>query len=214
MEALRIYVADDHSVVVAGVRAILQRAHPPMKVVATADSGEALLGLLEGGRCDVLVTDFAMPQRQGRGQDGLRMLQSLRRDYPQLRIVVLTVIDNPSILRAMLELGVHGLVGKISAMEDLAHAIAAVNAGRGYVSADLQAKLDTDADMPTLAGLSAREAEVVRLFADGMSVSEIAQRLHRSVKTISHQKTDAMRKLGIENHSQLYAYARDHGLKP
>lgn len=214
MEALRIYVADDHSVVVAGVRAILQRAHPPMKVVATADSGDALLDLLGSGHCDVLVTDFAMPQRHGRGQDGLRMLQSLRRDYPQLRIVVLTLIDNPSILRAMLELGVHGLVGKISAMEDLAQAIAAVHAGRGYVSVDLQAKLDTDTDAPALSGLSAREAEVVRLFADGMSVSEIAQRLHRSVKTISHQKTDAMRKLGIENHSQLYAYARDHGLKP
>ncbi len=213
MESLRIFVADDHSVVLAGVRAILQRAHPPMKVVATADSGEKLFGLLENGHCDVLVTDFAMPQHQGRGQDGLRMLQSLRRDHPQLRIVVLTVIDNPSILRAMLELGVQGLVGKISAMEDLAAAIGAVSAGRSYISADLLAKLDADTDMPQLADLSAREAEVIRLFVDGLSVSEIAQRLHRSVKTISHQKIDAMRKLGIENHSQLYAYARDHGLK-
>lgn len=212
MEALRIFVADDHAVVLAGVRAILQRARPSL-ALTTADSGDELLELLGREPCDVLVTDFAMPQNDGRGQDGLRMLRTIRRNHPQLRIVVLTMIDNPSLLRAILELGVLGLVGKASAIEDLPAAIDAVAAGRGYISNDLQAGLAAEADKPAASGLSAREVEVVRLFAEGLSVSEIAQRLHRSVKTISHQKVDAMRKLGIENHSQLYAYAREHGLK-
>lgn len=141
------------------------------------------------------------------------MLRAIRRDHPLLGIVVLTMIDNPSLLRAILELGVLGLVGKASAIEDLPAAIDAVAAGRGYISNDLQAGFAAEADKPAAGGLSAREVEVVRLFAEGLSVSEIAQRLHRSVKTISHQKVDAMRKLGIENHSQLYAYAREHGLK-
>lgn len=213
METLRIFVADDHAVVLAGVRAILQRADPPMTLMATADSGEKLLELLGREPCDLLVTDFAMPQHDGRGSDGLRMLQMIRRSHPQLRIVVLTMMDNPSILRAVLELGVQGLVGKASAIEDLPAAIAAVAAGRRYISSALQAGLEADADKPATAGLSAREVEVIRLFAEGFSVSEIALRLHRSVKTISRQKSDAMRKLGIGNHSQLYAYARDHGLK-
>ncbi len=213
METLRIFVADDHAVVLAGVRAILQRADPPMALIATAESGEKLLELLERERCDVLVTDFAMPQHDGHGQDGLRMLQMIRRNHPHLRVVVLTMMDNPSILRAVLETGVRGLVGKASAIADLPVAIAAVAAGRRYISGDLQAGLEADAEKPTATGLSAREVEVIRLFAEGFTVSEIALRLHRSVKTISRQKNDAMRKLGIGNHSQLYAYARDHGLK-
>lgn len=213
MQALKIFVADDHSVVLAGVRAILQRANPPMQVVATADSGEKLLELLKNAACDVLVTDFAMPQQDGRGQDGLQLLRSIRSSHPRLRIVVLTMMDNPSILRAMLEMGVQGLVGKIRALEDLPSAITAAAAGRGYISVDLQAKLETGAETFVLTVLSAREAEVIRLFVDGMSVSDIALRLSRSVKTVSHQKVNAMRKLGVENHSQLYTYARDHGLK-
>jgi len=213
MESLKIFVADDHAVVLAGVRAILQRANPPMDMAATADSGEKLLELLGREHCDVLVTDFAMPQQDGRGQDGLRMLEMIRRSHPRLLIVVLTMMDNPPVLRAMLETGVQGLVGKTSAIEDLPAAIAAVAAGRRYVSRDLQARLEADADKPATAGLSGREVEVVRLFAEGLSVSEIALRLHRSVKTISRQKSDAMRKLGIDNHSQLYAYAREYGLK-
>lgn len=212
MDALKIFVADDHAVVLAGVRAILQRARPSL-ALTTADNGDELLELLGREHCDVLVTDFAMPGPDGRGQDGLRMLRAIRRDHPQLRIVVLTMIDNPSLLRAMLETGVRGLVGKVSAIEELPAAIDAVAAGRSYISGDLRAGLAAEADKPATGGLSAREAEVIRLFADGMTVSEIAQRLHRSVKTISHQKADAMRKLGLENHSQLYAYVRERGLK-
>jgi len=211
MKSLRIVVADDHAVVLAGVRAVLERADPAIEVVATAQSGEELLAALERTPCDVLVTDFSMPPKSEHGQDGLRMLQTVRRNHPLLRVVVLTMLDNPSVLRAIQELA-HGLVGKQSDLRELPVAVAAVAAGRSYLSPGLHPALEAEGGAPATA-LTARETEVIRLFAEGLSVSEIARRLHRSVKTISHQKTDAMRKLGLENHSQLYAYARDHGLK-
>lgn len=211
MNALRIVIADDHAVVLAGVRAVLERAEPPIEVVAAAQSGEELLGLLDRVPCDVLVTDFSMPSPSDHGRDGLRMLQTIRRTHPLLRVLVLTMLDNPSILRAIRELA-HGLISKRSDLRELPAAVAVVGAGRSYLSPLLQAALEAEAGRPE-AALTARETEVVRLFAEGYSVSEIARRLNRSIKTISHQKADAMRKLGIDNHSQLYAYARDHGLK-
>ena len=139
------------------------------------------------------------------------MLQTIRRNHPLLRVVVLTMLDNPSILRAVRELA-HGLVSKRSDLRELPAAIAVVGAGRSYLSPLLQPVLEAEGARGE-AALTARETEVVRLFAEGHSVSEIARRLNRSVKTISHQKADAMRKLGFDNHSQLYAYARDRGLK-
>ena len=211
MNALRIVVADDHAVVVAGVRAVLERADPPLEVVAAAQGAEELLTVLARVACDVVVTDFSMPSLNDHGQDGLRMLQTIRRNHPLLRVVVLTMLDNPSILRAVRELA-HGLVSKRSDLRELPAAIAVVGAGRSYLSPLLQPVLEAEGARGE-AALTARETEVVRLFAEGHSVSEIARRLNRSVKTISHQKADAMRKLGFDNHSQLYAYARDRGLK-
>lgn len=211
MNALRIVVADDHAVVVAGVRAVLERADPPLEVVAAAQGAEELLAVLARVACDVVVTDFSMPSPNDHGQDGLRMLQTIRRNHPLLRVVVLTMLDNPSILRAVRELA-HGLVSKRSDLRELPAAIAVVGAGRSYLSPLLQPVLEAEGARGE-AALTARETEVVRLFAEGHSVSEIARRLNRSVKTISHQKADAMRKLGFDNHSQLYAYARDRGLK-
>jgi two-component system, NarL family, captular synthesis response regulator RcsB len=211
MNPLRIVLADDHAVVLAGVRAVLERTEPPIEIVGAAQGAEELIALLDRVPCDVLVTDFSMPSPSDHGQDGLRMLQTIRRTHPLLRVVVLTMLDNPSILRAIREMA-HGLISKRSDLRELPAAVAVVGAGRSYLSPMLQAALESESGRLETA-LTARETEVIRLFADGYSVSEIARRLNRSVKTISHQKADAMRKLGIDNHSQLYAYARDHGLK-
>lgn len=211
--AVRIIIADDHSVVLAGVRALLERESPQMRIVAEAASGQMLLDILGGApECDVVVTDFSMPAQEGRNCDGIPLLQALRRRHPDLRVVVLTMIENPALLQAMLDTGIHGLVDKVSSMPELLQAVRDAAAGRRYVCREVRMLLKAVSDGAMLLKLSAHEAEVVRLFVQGLTVTEIAERLSRSVKTISRQKSDAMRKLGVENHSQLYAYARDHGL--
>lgn len=215
LKALRVCLADDHPVVLAGVRAQLERSAIEVEIVGEARDGRTLLALLaQGPGCDVVITDFSMPANNQRGCDGIPLLQALRRQWPSLRIIVLTMIENPALLQAMLDAGIHGLVDKLSPIEELQRAVQSVVGGRRYISQELRNRLQADAQVEGTAKLSPHEAEVVRLFVHGLTVTAIAERLSRSVKTISRQKNDAMRKLGVDNHSQLYAYAREHGLAP
>ena len=213
MSQIRVVVADDHKVVLVGVQTALDRMSPQLVVVGTAHSGEELLALLDRQPCDVAVIDYSMPAPSTEAQDGLRLLQSVRKRHPALHLVVFTMIDNPSVLHAAIEAGVQGLVSKASPIEDLTTAIVAVAGNRSFVCNGLRRKLFAHAHIGDLDELSACEAEVVRLYVQGLSVTEIAAQLHRSVKTVSHQKSEAMHKLGITNPIQLYAYALEHGLK-
>lgn len=210
---LRIFIADDHPFTLAGVRAEIEGAGELFHVAGEASNGTALLALLARSRPgDLLVTDFAMRGPRLRDCDGLPLLQTLRRQFPALPTIVLTEVENPAMLRAMVDAGVRGLVDKTSARKELLTAIHKVAAGRIYFCRAMRLALDQAGSGKTRVRISPHEAEVVRLFVGGLTVSEIAVRLSRSVKTISRQKNDAMHKLGLDNNSQLYAYARDHGL--
>ncbi|MBS7456708.1 response regulator transcription factor [Coralloluteibacterium stylophorae] len=211
---LRLVLADDHPVVLMGLRATLERESSAWRVVGEAERGEQLMELLSTCDCDVLVTDFAMPYAGPRGErTGLDLLRDIRARHPGLPVVVQTMIENPALLRAMLDTGILGLLDKGSALGELANAVHAVRSRRRYLSCRLRERLEETSRLPG-ARLSPKEQEVVRLFAQGLSVTEIAERLHRSVKTISRQKIDAMGKLGVSSPAQLYDCAREIGLIP
>jgi len=219
----RVIMADDHPVVMLGIRALLHERSDHMRVTGEASNGGELLALLTQQGCDLLITDFSMPYEDDSG-DGLPLLRRLRRDYPSLPIIVLTMIHNPALIRGMLDAGVNGVVGKVAMMKELLLAIGAVMNGRTYLCESMreytkekllprpQAGTATQSAGNDPAVLSKREAEVVRLYAQGLSITQIAEHVHRSVKTVSQQKNDAMRKLGIISNSQLYEYARAYGL--
>lgn len=218
IETVRIIVADDHPVVLIGVRALLQTQGARFRVVGEAHEGESLLTMLKQQPCDLLITDYSMPAESG-GQDGLLLLRSLQRDFPALAVLVLTMIRNPATVAGMLATGVRGVVDKSGLTQELITAVGAVAHGRNYVSESLRDPLAEPRPVPAATGdggtmprLSTREAEVVRLFVQGLSVTQIAEQLRRSVKTVSQQKNDAMRKLGVASHVQLYEYARSSGL--
>ncbi|RPE81574.1 response regulator transcription factor [Vulcaniibacterium tengchongense] len=210
--SLRVVLADDHPVVVMGVRAVIESSGVG-RVVAEAANPDELMAVLAATPCDVLITDFAMPG--SRQVDGYSMIGLLRRQFPDLPIVLLTMMNNPATLRRVAAAGVLGLVEKGAAMEELPAAIQSAARGRPYFSASLRQKIEEAEGSTAGYGevrLSPRETEVVRLLASGLTVTQIAERLHRSVTTISRQKGDAMRKLGITSDAELYAYAREHGL--
>lgn len=211
---LRIFIADDHPFTLAGVRAEIERAGEPFVVAGEASNGALLLKLLEASHPgDLLITDFSMRGPELRDCDGLSLLLTLRRQFPALPTIVLTEVENPAMLRAMVDAGVRALVDKISARNELLTAIRRVASGRIHFCHAMRTVLDRAGGLDRMpVRISPHEAEVVRLFVGGLTVSEIAVRLSRSVKTISRQKNDAMHKLGLDNNSQLYAYARDHGL--
>jgi Response regulator containing a CheY-like receiver domain and an HTH DNA-binding domain len=207
---LRTIIADDHPVVLMGARAALEAAN--IGVVGEASNGDQLLDLLATRPCDVIVTDFSMPG--GRHGDGLLLLDTIRRRYPRLPIVILTMVNNTAVLQTMRARGAACLCDKRAPLREVALAVRQAVAGRSFLSATIRRQFDEASAEDPLSDvrLSAREIEVVRLYVSGLSITQIAERLSRSVKTVSRQKRDAMNKLGIDHDSRLSEYARERGL--
>ncbi|WP_412530420.1 response regulator [Burkholderia lata] len=198
--SIRVIVADDHPVTGQGILQALSGV-PILDVVAIVKDTTALVEKLDDTRCDVVVLDYVMPT--GQYGDGQTLLSHLMRRFPALRIVTFTMLNSPHIFRALQQLGVQCLVSKSDAMSHLVAAVLAAHSNGRYLSPTITALLE-QADRSAV--LSQRESEIVRLFREGYKVTEIAERLHRSKKTISAQKLAAMRKLGITRDADLIRY--------
>lgn len=164
---IKVLVADDHPVVLDGICRGLAHGDG-FTVVGQAANSTELIQLLERTPCDVIVTDYAMPG--GQIGDGLPMLQVLRRRYPTTRIVVMTMLDNPALIRNIWKVGVSSIVNKADHVEQLFPAIRAAFRGQHYITPSVQAMLSTaHADRPeALPRLSRRELEVLRRCAQGV----------------------------------------------
>ena len=206
---IRVILSDDHPTVLAGGRHELARV-PTAEIVGPALGAHELLALLERSHCDVLITDYAMPG--GAAVDGLPLLRQLRRGWPAMKVVVLTTIDNPALLREIAKTGVQGLLSKIDEVDHLIAATHAVYAGANYQSPSVREKLAVQASSArAVEAITTKEAEVIRLYVSGLSISEIAAQLNRAKQTVRAQK-GAMRKLGIERDADLFQYAYETGL--
>jgi len=206
---MRVVIADDHSVVRVGLR-ILINASRRCVIVGEADGTDSLMNLLSSTSCDLLITDFSMPG--GRQADGLTMLSTIQRHYPALPIILVTMFASVVTARAALAQGVMAVVAKSASATELPLAINAVQEGRRYLSESLRTLLANASHQLHESPLSAKEHEVVRMLASGMTVSEIAIHFKRSVSTISKQKNMAMYRLGISKDVDLFSYARDNGM--
>ncbi|MNK20527.1 Transcriptional regulatory protein RcsB [compost metagenome] len=211
---VRIIVADDHPVVSLALADSLNEI-PGFSVVATARSGLELITAIQKHPCHLIVTDFSM-QSESADEDGLRLIERLQRMFPQIPIVVFTMLTNSGILNQLRQVGVAGIVSKEEPIDDLvAICVRALTEKGPILSASIGKRLShndvTMGGSNRTKGLSPKELEVVRLFALGLSVTEIARRLHRSVATIGTQKQSAMRKLNIETNAELLRYADEQG---
>lgn len=207
--SIRVALADDHPVIRLGVQSALEEAPALHCIGAVADSTQ-LVDLLQREPCDVLVTDYAMPG--GAHGDGLELLDYLHTHFPQLRIVVMTGLDQPALLHQLDARAVPSIISKGDDLQHVQAAVMAVYAQRRYLSPSV-AELLQRRERRRVTALSAREQEVVALFISGLSVAEIALKLGRKKQTVSTQKINAMRKLGIESDAELHTFAVDLGLK-
>lgn len=210
---LRVIIADDHPIVRIGQRVVVE-ASGRCKVVGEANGPDELLKLLSTTPCDVLVTDFAMPGDQQ--ADGYSLLSLLHRQYPKLPVILVTMFANIATLRASFAHGAQAIVAKSASARELPLAIKAVRAGQTFVSECLRVQLVEagPGDQSQQPQLSGKEREVVRMLASGMTVSQIAARVNRSISTISKQKSTAMHRLCISTDVDLFAYARSCGMVP
>jgi len=203
---IRVIVADDHPAVALGVSYELG-LDPAIDVIGCAENSTDLIARLETQHCDVVVSDYTMPG--GKYGDGLGLIALLRRRYPALRVAVLTMIDNPTLIRALLAYENLCVLSKSDSTSHIINAVHAMYQARTYYSPTIKDMIVNQAFALGRARLTKREAEIVRLFCAGATVTEISQMSHRSVQTVSSQKRSAMRKLGIERDADLIKYGAD-----
>ncbi|MDR5830195.1 response regulator transcription factor [Caballeronia sp. LP006] len=209
---LRAIIADDHPIVVKGIKSYLER-DGAVEVVATAHDTQELAEALDSTACDFVFSDIGMQGMEGESSS-ITFLRRFSSRVERPRLVVITMLSQARMLAGLLRMGVDGVVDKRDGLESLETAIAAISAGRRFASPlAIDALSSLPETMPACVGvLSRREWEVFRLYASGMVVHEIASRFGRSSKTIATQKRSGMRKLGLSSEADLVEYFRQVGL--
>lgn len=164
----------------------------------------------------MLVTDLAMPEPSLTVDDGLNLVRRIRIGWPQLRVVVMTTLTNPAILRAIVSDGAASMVGKAESMDELWQAIVATWRGETYFGRSIIEALaqpqDPDCEPPPAPRLTRRQTEVIRLLVSGQSISDVAAALGCDRRTVARQKREAMVKLGVTNDPGLFSYMRAYGI--
>ncbi|MDR5734557.1 response regulator transcription factor [Caballeronia sp. LZ025] len=216
MRTIRIVLADDHPIVLMAVSDQFAKL-PGYQIAATVNSGAELIRVLEMQPADLIITDLVMQGDAEVELDGLRLVSKLRRSYPDIPVVILTMTTSGGMFHELCKLGVAAIVSKEEPASELAQiSVRALTTKETIISPKIQNRLaregSTTKDLARVQPLSPRELEVVRLFAQGLSVTEIARTLNRSVPTVATQKRSAMRKLHVENHVDLVKYATETGL--
>lgn len=201
----RVLIADDHAMIRAGLRRWLEQDRS-VEAVAEACSGAETLQQLRDGSWDLVVLDINMPDRSG-----IDILRHIRSGHPQTRVLVISGFSEKQYAIYALRAGASGYLAKDQAPEEFMRAVHTVLAGRRFASAALTEMLvnalDEPADRPLHASLSQREFQILCKLAVGRSVSEIAQELCISVKTVSTYRARVLDKLGMRSNAELMRYA-------
>lgn len=205
---ITIVLADDHELVRAGLRLLLE-AEEDFSVIAEAGDVAATERRVAAHRPDVLVLDVNMP-----GGSSIPAIARIRQASPATRVVMLTMQNDPQLAREALRAGASGYVLKEAARGELIQAIRVAAAGRTYLNPELGARLAAGGPDPESAAddLSGREVQVLRLIALGHTNSEIADQLFLSVRTVESHRAHIQQKTRRTSRADLVAYARDRGL--
>lgn len=208
MSKLRVILADDHQMMLEGLR-LLINSQDDMEVVGEADNGQAAVVLAQKLLPDVVVMDISMPE-----MNGLQATQNLKRECPEINILTLTRHSDDGYLQQLLQSGSNGYILKQSASEELVRAIRLIADGHIYLDPAVTGEIVGNIfGARNLRGssvgknLTAREEEVLRLVAWGFLSKEVAARLQISVKTVDAHKANAMTKLGLKSRIDIVRYA-------
>lgn len=212
MSPIKVLIADDHAMVRAGLAAVL-RACPDIEVVGECADGAGAVDEVLAKRPDVAVLDFAMP-----GLSGGEAAGRIAREAPEVKVLVVSAYEERTYLQQVLAAGAKGYVLKRAAPDDLVSAIRTVAGGAVYLDPALLGHVvdglsgeHTPLGAPRGEALSEREAEVIRLIAQGYANKEVAARLDISVKTVETYKLRAMEKLALDGRVELIRYAHTCG---
>ncbi len=213
MAKKRIILADDHRLFRAGLESLIAK-ESDLTVVAQANDGKELIKILRQTPCDLVVLDLSMPY-----MDGVETIQRVRKAYPKVKILVLTMQKDYQHLKHAMAGGANGYIVKEDAYEQLLLAIKLVLKGKKYISPSMSAivtdrfiRSSDDTGGPSLEILTKREKEILRLIANGLANKNIAAKLRISIRTVEAHRANLTDKLGIKNTASLVKYAIAKGL--
>lgn len=213
---VRILIADDHTIVLDGLKALLD-AQPGMEIVAQASNGREAVKLALQRKPDIIIMDVAMPDL-----NGLEAMRQILAETPQIRVIALSMHSDRRYVTGMLSGGASGYILKHCAFEELARAVQTVLAGQVYLSPSIAGIVVKELAQPrptgrhqppaALQSLTSREREVLQLISEGHSARAIAGRLHLSVKTVETHRRQLMDKLNLRSVAELTKFAIREGL--
>lgn len=206
---ISILIADDHSVVREGVKHIL--SDMPEAVLSEAGNGQEALDKIQKKDYDLVLLDIAMP-----GKDGLDVLRDIKSGKPHTKVLILSMFPEEQYALRALKSGASGYLTKESIPEELIKAIRKILRGGKYISSEFSDKIlssfDNDAEKPVHESLSNREYQVMRMIASGKTLSEMADELFLSVKTVSTYRTRILEKMNLKNNAEIMHYAVKNSL--
>jgi DNA-binding NarL/FixJ family response regulator len=211
---IRVLIADDHKIMLAGLRSLLEK-QTEFDVVAEAENGRKAVQMAQEKKPDVVVMDVSMPDL-----NGIEATTQIVESLPGTRVIALSMHSDKRFVMGMLRAGASGYLLKDCASQELANAIHQVAGGRKYLSPEITGVVIDDFLLGATSGevatatslLSAREREVLQLIAEGWSTKQIASHLYVSIKTIETHRRQIMKKLDLHNIADLTKYAIREGL--
>jgi len=209
---IRVLIADDHAIVRTGLRALL-KSEPDLELVGEATGGYEAIDLVGKTHPDILILDLSMPDL-----DGIAVTRQVKPQYPDLRILILTVHEDEAMLREAIKAGASGYLLKRAAETELLSAIATVRRGDLCIDPAMLRVLLVESTRPkpgqpaSPEPLTPRETEVLKLIVQGYTNRQIGETLSISVRTVEGHRANLVDKLGLHSRVELVRYARDHGL--
>ncbi|RSK48065.1 response regulator [Hymenobacter rigui] len=207
MAAIRVLLVDDHRMVLEGLRLLLQPL-PHIQVVGTCASAAEALAAVAAEAPDVVLLDLNLPD-----QPGSAVCRQLASTYPSVKVLVLTTLNEKSMVQRLMQDGAAGYVLKNASPEELAEAISRVHAGRKYFSDEVQELLlQPTPPAPAVPTLTRREKEILPLIAQGLTSQAIADQLFLSALTVETHRRNILAKFEVNNTAALIRLAGEHGL--
>lgn len=214
MPKIRVFLAEDHTIVRKGIRSLLD-GQPDVEVIGEAANGREAVEQAEKLQPDIVLMDITMPEL-----NGLEATRRIKKDFPHIKVLVLTMYTNEEYIHQLLQAGASGYLDKHTAPNELLLAIQSVSRGDPFLSPSISKTIieeylrqsdDTHVE-DNYDKLSSREREVLQLLAEGYSYKEIAEKLQISVKTVGVHRVNIMEKLNINNSTELVKYAIRKGI--
>lgn len=209
---IKIVVADDHVIIRAGLKTLIQ-SDSSLHIIGEASGGQEAISMVEKLQPDILVLDLSMPDI-----DGIVVTRQVHSNYPNVRILILTVHEDEALLREVIKSGASGYILKHAAEKELVEAIKRILSGEMYVDPKMlpslfkQSRVTSTKSETKEEPLSPREVDVLKLIVDGYTNRQIGLELNISMRTVEGHRSNIYGKLGLHSRVELVRYAKEHGL--